>query len=96
MGKVDNSEGDTGCNIDFFILFHSKLTRIRRSFAMQPLSRRNGLLNSYPGNHCPSISAEEFSRFDELTEKQLEESNALAKILKLTSINKLFRRVAKV
>jgi len=39
---------------------------------------------------------EKFSHFDELTEKQREESNALSKILKSTSISKLFRRVAKV
>lgn len=38
---------------------------------------------------------EEFSHFDELTQKQQEEENALSKLLKSTSINKLFRRVAK-
>lgn len=38
---------------------------------------------------------EERSHFEKLAEKEREESNALSKLLKSTSVNKLFRRVAK-
>lgn len=43
-----------------------------------------------------SFFKEEFTQAEEFAEKQREHSNSLSKMLKSTSINKLFRRVAKI